>query len=104
MNRIAALFAIIAFTVMSTGMARAQPMAPMAPMAMSAHHAANKADDRQAPCDDMASLSCHACCIVIAPAVAIPLAAGVGATGFAPVDFLSPIGRIVPPALPPPRA
>lgn len=101
MNRIAALFAIIAFTVMSTGMARAQPMAPMA---MSAHHAANKADDRQAPCDEMASMSCHACCIVIAPAVAIPLAAVVGATGFAPVDFLSPIGRIVPPALPPPRA
>ncbi len=101
MNRLAALFAIIAFTVMSTGMARAQRMAPMA---MSAHHVANKADDRQEPCDDMASMSCHACCIVIAPAVAIPLAAAVGATGFAPVDFLSPIGRIVPPALPPPRA
>ncbi len=101
MNRLAALFAIIAFTVMSTGMARAQPMAHMA---MSAHHAANRADDRQAPCDEMANMSCHACCIVIAPAVAIPLAAGVGATGFAPVDFLSPIGRIVPPALPPPRA
>lgn len=101
MSRLAALFAIIAFAVMSTGMARAQPMAPMA---MSAHHAANKADDRQAPCDDMASTTCHACCIVIAPAVAIPLAGVVGATGFAPVDFLSQIGRIVPPALPPPRA
>lgn len=101
MNRLAALFAIIAFAVMSTGMARAQPVAPMA---MSAHHAVNKADDRKAPCDDMASMSCHACCIVIAPTVAIPVAGVVDATGFSPVDFLSQIGRIVPPALPPPRA
>lgn len=99
MTRISALLAIIAFAVMSTGMARAEPLAT--PLSVSAM--ANHADGQPSPCDQAPQMTCSGCCIImLASAVAVPDRV-TGVARFAVADFLAQLGRVVPPALPPPR-
>lgn len=107
MRRVAALFAIIAFAVMAPAMAHL-PLAekpgamPMAGMAM-AEHVTGTDSDRKGPCEQAASMSCNGCCILVAPMAASLVTAQVTVTSFAPAYHRPQLGRVVPPALPPPR-
>lgn len=114
MSRIAALFAIIAFVVMTTGMAsaRAMPMVGSGPMAgmgpMSAMpttaHMAHQDSAPQSPCSDAAGAMCDICCAVAPAAALIMRDAAPVRPGFVMARLVVQTGLAVPPALPPPRS
>ena len=101
MIRLAALFAIIAFVVTSTGMASARPMRMgMDAMPMMAHVPGAP----ELPCGNAAGASCDICCVVApTPAPIVPSTLSIRPT-FAVARVAVQTGLAVPPALPPPRS